>query len=1056
MLALYRAGRQAEALDAYRRARETLVDELGIDPSPELQRLEQAILRQDAELDLPEAPRKRVPASEPDRRKTVTILFADLVDSTELGAQLDPEVLRGILDRYFELVRAAVERHGGVVEKFIGDAAMAAFGIPTLHEDDALRGVRAAGELLEGLGELNEALEHGVALQVRIGLNTGEVLVADSGTGEAFATGAPVNLAMRLEQAALPGEILLGEPTYRLVRHTIEAEAVEPVQAGALGRVSAYRLVDVGQAARPLGTASLVGRQEELAWLRAALAGVQAEKKSRVVTMLGDAGVGKTRLAQEFVRTSGARAFVGRCVSYGEGATYLPLAHIVRQAVPERPRAAIGALLAGDDQAGLIAERVTQLTGQAEGAASTGEVFWAVRRFLEALALEHPLVVVLEDIHWAEPTLLDLVEYLDTWTTEAPLLILCLARRELRDERPGWGGDERVLALDPLTNDDAGSLVAEIAGDALDRAAQARIVEIAEGNALFLEQLLAFAREAGADALATVPPTVEALLAGRLERLEPDERAVLERAAVIGRDFSRSALLNLSPPAEVAGLDGRLTTLVRRGLLRPARAEGEDSYRFHHVLVRDVAYAGITKQARSGLHERHGTRLEQRDGPDEIVGYHLEQAHRFGAELAPSNPALQALAKRAGDRLVAAGMAAFRRADEPATVNLLQRGSALLAPGDPDRAHALCELGFAQRFAGDSQAGETTLRKAVQEAASAGDRALELRALIELAHLELFSAGVADELVELVAEAVPVFQAADDDRALGRAWRTLGYVRGAMQGRCDDWRESVERALVHYRRSGWSTSGCLSEIAAAVFYGPMPVEEGLRRCQDLLADATDRLGTAYVLVYVGGLSGLIAQFDHAHALLDEAEAIHHELGELYALANNSGRIRGQLHLLAGDPEAAESVLRACCETFGRAGDAAALSTVASDLGQALYEQKRLREAGEWNRLASEQAPPTDVVAQFSWRSLGAKLLAQEGRVVEAEALGLAALAIVETTDALTSHGHVLLDLATVLVKADRSADAAARLDAASTLFGRKGNTASVHLARHQLANGVPV
>ena len=1055
MLALYRAGRQAEALEAYRRARERLVDELGIDPSPELQKLEQAILRQDRELDRPEAPRTRVPAVEPDRRKTVTVMFADLVDSTELGARLDPELLRRVLDRYFEVVREAVERHGGVVEKFIGDAAMAVFGIPTVHEDDALRAVRAACELRDSLAEPTAELtgELGIPLQVRVGLDTGEVLVRSTESGESFATGTPVSIAMRLEQAALPGEILVGDATYRLVRHAVEAEAVDPVDlGGALGRASVYRVGGVGEAARPLGRAALVGRRDELAWLQAAFAGVQAERRSRVVTVLGEAGVGKSRLAQEFAASAGERALMGRCVSYGEGATFLPLGEIVRQAVPERPRAAIRALLEGDDQAPLVAERVTTLTEQADAAGSTGEVFWAVRRFLEALSRLQPLVVVLEDIHWAEPTLLDLVEYLDSWPAEAPLLVVCLARRELLEERPGWGSRNGVLALEPLGEAEAGVLVAEVAAEGLDQEARAQIVQIAGGNPLFLEHLLAFVDEAGGGALVSVPPTVEALLASRLERLDAGERALLERAAVAGPDFSRGALLTLSPPEELAALDSRLTGLVRRRFVGALRGGDEDTYRFHHVLVRDVAYAGITKEERAELHERFGNWLEQRgETADEIVGYHLEQAHRYRNELQPGVPRGAALAQRAGRVLGAAGLGAWKRADARAAANLLGRAASLLPAGEHERAEILCELGMTLGQLGDSTAAEEAFSEAIDEAAAGRDDASGAWARIELGRARLHRGGDPDELVALVHDATPLFEEAANDRALGRAWRALGYARGSMQGRCADWRDAVERALPYYRRSGWSTAGCLSEIAAALYHGPTAVPAAQERCEQLLIEATDRLGTAHVLAHLAGLHAYDERGDEALRLLDEADAVYQDLRDEYSLANTSGRIRGRVCALAEDHTAAEAAFRSCCETFERFGDAAALASVAADLGGTLYAQGRIDDARHWSAVSERRAPAGDLIAQFFWRSLKAVLLAHDRRLAEAEPLAMQALSLVMQTDGLTHQGDVLLDVATVLTTANRPVEAATRVRQAIDVYDRKQNAASVRNARARLA-----
>ncbi|MGH3023609.1 MAG: adenylate/guanylate cyclase domain-containing protein, partial [Gaiellaceae bacterium] len=495
-------------------------------------------------------------------RKTVTVVFADVADSTRLGSRLDPESLRRVMSSYFETASQALHRHGGTVEKFIGDAVMAVFGIPVVHEDDALRAVRAALEMRDGVEALNRELERerGVRIQVRIGVNTGEVVAGDTAVGRTLVTGDAVNTAARLEQAAQPGEILIGEATRRLVPDAIEAEPVEPLELkGKDAAVPSWRLLAVRDTAsgfaRNLGS-PLVGREAELAQMRQALARAVEASTTHLFTVLGPAGIGKSRLAAEFASSVSDTADVvtGRCLPYGDGITFYPLWEMTRELVDEGgdPRPAMSELLVDEEGADLIAERIAAALGRSQVPTSAEETFWAVRKLFEALARRRPLVAVFEDVHWGEPMLLDLIEHVVDWSRDVPLFLLCLARPEHLEKRPGWGGGKlnaTSILLEPLTGPESNALIDQLAGgDELPEAARLRIAAACEGNPLFVEQMHALFTqdEVSEDQLAT-PPTIQALLAARLDLLGADERAVIEHAAVVGTRFWERAVVDLLP-----------------------------------------------------------------------------------------------------------------------------------------------------------------------------------------------------------------------------------------------------------------------------------------------------------------------------------------------------------------------------------------------------------------------------------------------------------------------------------------------------------------------------
>ena len=588
-----------------------------------------------------------------------------------MGERIDPEAVRRIMTRYFEVSRVVLERHGGTVEKFIGDAVMAVFGVPASHEDDALRAARSAFELRREVAELG--------IELRIGVNTGEV-VADE--GDTLVTGDAVNVAARLEQAASRGEILLGDATYRLAREALRAEPVEPLAVkGKRAPVAAWRLVDVlvGELAFARRfEGPFVGRRPEFAQLVAAFERASDAKAAQRVTLFGAPGIGKSRLARELVAHVGAsgRFVVGRCAAYGEGITYLPLAEIVRATAGET-RDAIAAVACDE----LVADRVAAAVGVGGVAGSKEETQWAARHYLERLAQERPLVVLLDDLHWAEPTFLDLVEYVADFAT-ASMLLLCTARVELLDARPAWTAPRAnavAIGLEPLSTEDTAALVPD-----LDPTTRSRILAVAEGNPLFVEQLVALSTEA--DAGVEIPPSLQALLAARIDSLAPSERIVIERASVEGRLFHRGAVVELAPEEVRPEVGGHLVALVRKEFVRPDRAQlsGDDGYRFAHALVRDAAYQSMSKKLRAELHERlvawFARVAPERLGEfEEVLAYHLEQAARYRAALDLADEG--GSGRRAAVLLARSGTRAYDRGDLSAAENLLSRAVALLPLG---------------------------------------------------------------------------------------------------------------------------------------------------------------------------------------------------------------------------------------------------------------------------------------------------------------------------------------------------------------------------------------
>ncbi len=974
------------------------------------------------------------PATSREVRKTVTMLFCDLAGYTSRGEQLDPEALRRLQSRYFEEARAALERHGGTVEKFIGDAVMAVFGIPQLHEDDALRALRAAVELRDAVS--------GLGLEARIGVNTGEVV---AGSGDALVTGDAVNVAARLEQAAQPGEILLSEQTLRLARDAVEVAAVDAVAAkGKSEPVPAYRLVGVVEGAPAFARrldSPMVGRDEELIQLQQALSRAARERRCHLFTVLGPAGIGKSRLVTELA-TSARDALVlsGHCLPYGEGITYWPLIDIFRSANAE-------AVLAG-----------------ALAAPTSEETFLAVRRFLESLARDRPLVVVFEDIHWAEPTLLDLIDHVADWSRDAPILVACLARPELLDARPAWGGGKAnasTILLEPLPEEECDVLVERLLGArTLADDVRRRIVVTAEGNPLFVEQMVAMLGEDGANGDVPIPPTIQALIAARLDRLPTEEREVAERASVIGKEFDRTAVAALAPEPLRTAVATSLLGLVRKELIRP-HAE-EDAFRFANLLIRDTAYEAMSKELRAELHERFAAwlaKLEAVPERDEILGYHLEQAYRYQTELGSLGDAGRELGRRAAERLAHAGRSAYARGDMPAAANLLGRSSSLLGDDDPERFALLPDLGSALFEAGDLAQAREALSEAGARAREAYDPALEAHAGLRLALLDVHTDQEKGTMAALYGEserAIPIFEQAEDHAGLAQAWHLTGLGHFWL-GRTGPAIEALERAIEHARRAGAAReeAASLQWLPLMAIFGPVQAKDGMARCRQIIEQGAGRLSVeAFALIGLGTLTAMSGSIDEGREFFAHGRATLQELG-LRVSVGGTSIAAGMLELIGNNAVAAERILREGYDLLEELGETGYLASVTATLAEAVYRQGRYDEAERYALAVRDTVATDDLDPQARWRGVAAKVLAQRGELERAKSLAREAVDLVESTDWLHLRAELHRDLAEVLLLSGAGDEAAHSLGHALALYEEKGDLPDADRVRERLAELQP-
>ncbi len=1047
-LALYRCGRQGEALECLGELRRQLSSELGIEPGAGVQELERQILSRDPALD--------PPGTEPqvvrEGRKAVVALVCRLPGD----GSGDPEAGRVPAEGEIGVARDSIERREGSVLLASGRKLVGLFGVPRSHEDDASRAVEAALELRATFDAS------------RVGIASGEALVESTGDEETVTSVRAVDDADELSDSARPSEILLTGATLALAGNVVGERTEVLLLREDRSPRTVYKLTETLEE-RSRRTSPLVGRVEEIEVLRSAFERVRKSGVS-TVTVLGPAGVGKSRLVSAFLADiRDAPVLLGRCLSYGGDITLWPLAEMIRDAsgirVSDSPGAArrkVRRIVEGLPDADFIAEQVGSVLGLSSERPVADEMAWAIRKFLEAKTRRRPTVMVFEDLHWAEPGLLDLIEQLGSSCDRT--LIVCTARQELLETRSRWGGgrDSSNLVLRPLDREESEQLLVNLLdGQELPEGIRELVLRTAEGHPLFIEELLSMLIDEGMlqmeggrwEAVSDIrsiptPPSVQSLLAARLDRLPPAERLVLEHAAVVGRDFT---IADLDAFPALAALDvGRaLESLVDKDFLRPDRdAHGERTFRFHHLLMRDAAYDGMSKLNRAFAHEAFAAVLEQRTGErlvevEEIVGYHLEAAERYRRETGLPENTRSPLAVRAARHLAAAGGRAFDRDDMPAAAGLLGRALALLPDDARGRAFLGWQRGISLFEIGRLEEAERVITDALVVADAHEDVPTAWRLRMELAELRSWRDLTEDSSVmrEIGEAAASALEEIGDLAGVARAHRLIGDAY-ASRGR-------LEEAIQHFERARAAAAKARDEreLHQKPNFGVVHSPISAPRCLEIVRENLSRARRPDPdgLAGLGFLLAMLNERADAERVFDEAHERAREIGGAWKAAN-VGMYHGAALLTLDDAKAAEEVLRPTIEALQSMGERRMFSTAVALLAEALFRQGDYEQAMLATMLSEDATASDDLASQMAWMSVRAKILAVRGETDAAGELAGRAVAVAEQTDLVNMIADVHLDHAFVLGQMGRSEEAARAAQRALELYRRKGNIASAERA----------